>query len=143
MKFYTAILYFSCLIASVLGQTSTTTPAPLNAGVAITNPVLNATAYAGSNYTISWTILDPNATTIETISLMDGNAAALTLVIHNILTNGSIPVSDLHYNWTIPANLTSRQDYALAMRGNNSYVTYSSFFSIINNNATSNNATSK
>jgi hypothetical protein len=108
--------------------------------------------------------LDPNATTIEAISLMNGNAAALTLITANILTNGSIPVSDLQYNWTIPANLTSGQDCKLSnsllfeegniinrlhfftvdvltMRGNNSYVTYSSFFSIVNNNTTTNNTT--
>ncbi|KAF1799191.1 hypothetical protein V8B55DRAFT_1518716 [Mucor lusitanicus] len=142
MKFSAVIVYLSCLIALVFGQT-TTTPAPLNAGVAITNPVLNSTAYAGSNYTITWTVLDPNATTIEAISLMNGNAAALTLVFPNLLTNGSIPVSDLQYNWTIPANLTTREDYVLTMRGNNSYVTYSSYFSIVNNNATSTNATAQ
>ncbi|KAG2195718.1 hypothetical protein INT46_001172 [Mucor plumbeus] len=141
MKFSTLILYFSCLIALVFGQTTTTTAAPLNAGVAITNPVLNSTAYTGSNYTITWTVLDPNATSIEAISLMNGNAAALTLITANILTNGSIPVSDLQYNWTIPANLTSGQDYVLTMRGNNSYVTYSSFFSIVNNNTTTNTTT--
>ncbi|GAN01117.1 hypothetical protein MAM1_0004d00548 [Mucor ambiguus] len=140
MKFSAVIVYLSCLIALVFGQT-TTTPAPLNAGVAITNPVLNSTAYAGSNFTITWTVLDPNATTIEAISLMNGNAAALTLVFPNLLINGSIPVSDLQYNWTIPANLTTREDYVLTMRGNNSYVTYSSYFSIVNNNATSTNST--
>lgn len=31
----------------------------------------------------------------------------------------------------------------LTMRGNNSYVTYSSYFSIVNNNATSTNATAQ
>lgn len=78
------------------------------------NGCVQSTAYAGSNYTITWTILDPNATTIEAISLMNGNAAALTLINANILTNGSIPVSDLQYNWTIPANLTSGQDCKLS-----------------------------
>lgn len=55
---------------------------------------------------MSRSILDPNATTIEAISLMNGSATALTLVTSNILTNGSIPVSSLAYNWTVPTNLT-------------------------------------
>lgn len=45
MKFSAVVLYFSCLIALVFGQTTTTTAAPLNAGVAITNPVLNVSFF--------------------------------------------------------------------------------------------------
>ncbi|KAG1464310.1 hypothetical protein G6F56_005110 [Rhizopus delemar] len=104
--------------------------APLNAGVAISNPILGNTVTAGSNYTISWTVLDENATTIESIGLWKGNSAYLTPVILNFLTNGSIPVQPPYYNWQVPANLTSESDYVLTMVGNNSYTTYSSYFAI-------------
>lgn len=62
--------------------------------------------------------MDANATTIEAISLMNGSASNLNFVFTNILTNGSIPVTDLSYNWTIPCNLTSGQDcesFAIAL----------------------------
>ncbi|KAI9480420.1 MAG: hypothetical protein EXX96DRAFT_562530 [Benjaminiella poitrasii] len=121
-------LVFSSLITLVFGQSSMT------AGIAINSPILNETVYGGSNLTITWTITDENATTIDTISLMDGNSLALDLVIYNILTNGPVNVSDQEYIWTVPTNLSSREDYVLSMRGNNSYYTYSDYFTIINNN---------
>lgn len=67
----------------------------------------------GSNFTISWSILNKNATRIEKIGLWKGNAAYLTPVILNILKNGSIPVNPPTYNWTVPTNLTSESDCKL------------------------------
>lgn len=55
-------------------------------------------------------VTDVNATTIESIALMQGNPLFLTTVIPNILTNGSIPVSDLGYNWTVPTTLPPSTD---------------------------------
>ncbi|KAI7904952.1 uncharacterized protein BX663DRAFT_501133 [Cokeromyces recurvatus] len=132
MKIFAILtLILSYFVAFILGQ------APVNAGVAINIPTLNQTVYAGSNLTITWTILDANATTINAISLMDGDALNLNWVIHNILTNGPIQVSDRKYVWTVPTNLTTRNDYVIAMRGNNSYYTYSDYFTIINENNSS------
>ncbi|RCH90220.1 hypothetical protein CU098_008154 [Rhizopus stolonifer] len=125
MKFLALVYtFFVQFVFTALAQ------APLNAGVAISNPILGNTVTAGSNYTISWTVLDENATTIESIGLWKGNSAYLTPVILNFLTNGSIPVQPPYYNWQVPANLTSESDYVLTMVGNNSYTTYSSYFAI-------------
>jgi hypothetical protein len=55
-------------------------------------------------------VLDKNATTIEKIGLWKGNAAYLTPVIVNILTNGSIPVQPPQYVWQVPTNLTTESD---------------------------------
>lgn len=139
MKF-TAITSLIALCASVATAQETTNPvAPPNAGVAIIAPLLNSTVPAGTNYTIRWTLLDPNATTIERITLMNGNPLFLNTVLPNILTNGSINASDLAYNWTVPTNLTAGTDYALALLGNNTFTTYSPFFTITN--ATTNSTT--
>ncbi|CEI90617.1 hypothetical protein RMCBS344292_07048 [Rhizopus microsporus] len=123
MKFFAIVC--TLLIQSILYVYA---QAPLNAGVAITSPVLNG----GSNFTISWSILNKNATRIEKIGLWKGNAAYLTPVILNILKNGSIPVNPPTYNWTVPTNLTSESDYVLTIVGNNSYTSYSPYFTIKN-----------
>ncbi|CAO3661453.1 hypothetical protein G6F70_001147 [Rhizopus microsporus] len=127
MKFFAIVC--TLLIQSILYVYA---QAPLNAGVAITSPVLNTVVKGGSNFTISWSILNKNATRIEKIGLWKGNAAYLTPVILNILKNGSIPVNPPTYNWTVPTNLTSESDYVLTIVGNNSYTSYSPYFTIKN-----------
>ncbi|KAG2209465.1 uncharacterized protein EV154DRAFT_599147 [Mucor mucedo] len=122
MKFAFTILLALCLFAMTLAQST--------AGIATTAPLLNATVALGSNYTIQWSVTDVNATTIESISLMQGNPLYLSVVIANILTNGSIPVSDLGYNWTVPTTLPPSTDYAFSFFGNNSGITYSPFFTL-------------
>ncbi|KAG1144855.1 hypothetical protein G6F37_005924 [Rhizopus arrhizus] len=127
MKFFSIVCaFFAFFVFTAFAQ------APLNAGVAITSPVLSTEIKGGSNFTIAWTVLDKNATTIEKIGLWKGNAAYLTPVIVNILTNGSIPVQPPQYVWQVPTNLTTESDYVLTVVGNNSYTSYSSYFGIKN-----------
>ncbi|KAI9363780.1 hypothetical protein BD770DRAFT_380440 [Pilaira anomala] len=103
---------------------------PSDAGIASSRPLLNSVVALGSTLQIHWVVTNPNATTIEAISLLKGDPNALTLIIPNILTNGSVPVTDLGYNWTVPVDLTPAADYAFSFTGNNSGVTYSPFFTL-------------
>ncbi|RCI05041.1 hypothetical protein CU098_013232 [Rhizopus stolonifer] len=122
MKF-AAILSMIPLLTTLVSADGTT------AGVSITNPVLNTTATMGSQFTITWTQTDTNVSTIESIALMAGDAAALTTILTNILAD-TVATSALSYTWTVPSNLTSREDYALAVHGDNSMVSYSAYFTI-------------
>ncbi|KAI8070536.1 uncharacterized protein B0P05DRAFT_513644 [Gilbertella persicaria] len=122
MKFAALLSLIPLLTPFVSAQATT-------AGVSITNPVLNTTATMGSNFTITWSQSDTSVTTVESIALMAGNAAALTTILPNIMTS-TVPTSALSYTWMVPSNLTARQDYALAFKGENAMVSYSGYFTI-------------
>ncbi|GAA5804585.1 hypothetical protein HPULCUR_010086 [Helicostylum pulchrum] len=124
MKF--ALVSFLTLCVSVV----TFAQNPMNAGIASTHPPLNSVVARSFEYTIRWGITDENAKFIDTISVIKGEALALDVIIPNILTNASIAISDLSYNWTIPATLTPGADYSLRFIGDNSDTTYPPYFSI-------------
>ncbi|KAI8066080.1 hypothetical protein BDF21DRAFT_427024 [Thamnidium elegans] len=124
MKFALVSLLALCISTVTFAQN------PTDAGVASTSPPLGAVVPRGSEYTIRWAVTDQTATFIDAINLMKGVATALDLIIPNILANGSVPVSDLSYNWTIPAELAPGSDYALRFVGNNSGTSYTPYFSI-------------
>ncbi|KAI8970440.1 hypothetical protein BDF20DRAFT_838798 [Mycotypha africana] len=119
-------LVFISLIVTVFAASAE------NAGIAITNPVINSTVPAGSNLTIEWTVLDANSSDIKFIRLMDGDSVALNTVIPNILeNNNTILVNATRYTWAVPSNLTTRNDYVIAMLGDGPFATYSGYFSIV------------
>ncbi|KAI8327128.1 hypothetical protein EDC96DRAFT_532697 [Choanephora cucurbitarum] len=141
MKFV-SVLSFAPIFAALVSAAPTpasstlTTAANENAGLAITNPIQSTSAIMGTTFNIKWTQTDPTATKIQSIALMAGDSSALVTIIPNVLNIQSIDISSAGYNWTVPSNLTSRQDYALAIKGDNTFTTYSSYFSILPSNTT-------
>ncbi|KAI8378466.1 hypothetical protein BD560DRAFT_389425 [Blakeslea trispora] len=139
MKFFSVLSIapiFAALVSAAPATPANATvslagAATQNAGLSITNPIQNTSAVMGSVFNIQWTQTDPTASKIQSIALMAGDSAALTTIIANVLDAQLIDISTANYNWTIPTNLTARQDYALAIKGDNTFTTYSSYFSIL------------
>ncbi|KAG0174239.1 hypothetical protein DFQ28_002844 [Apophysomyces sp. BC1034] len=77
--------------------------------------------------TITWTIQDPSATTIDTIELRKGNSANLVMVAQ-VAT--AVPVQAQKFDWNIPASIPADGSYALVAK-NSKGSSYSAPFNII------------
>ncbi|KAG0733573.1 hypothetical protein G6F62_013065 [Rhizopus arrhizus] len=98
---------------------------------------------AGQPYTITWTVTDTNAKTINSIALRSGSSNNLQISIANILS-GPINVNPPQYTWNVPTTVEVGSAYALALTGDNGQTTYSTYFTILGGAApgTSNNTAS-
>ncbi|KAF7730164.1 hypothetical protein EC973_002772 [Apophysomyces ossiformis] len=123
MKFSIIATLISATISTVYAQGQ---PAG-TAGIAFTSPAMGAAWYAGKMQTITWTIQDPSASTIDTIELRKGNSANLAFVAQ-IAT--AVPVQDQKYDWNIPSSIPADGSYALVAK-NSKGSSYSSPFNII------------
>ncbi|KAG1057049.1 hypothetical protein G6F43_001096 [Rhizopus delemar] len=118
---------FAAAVSTVYAQA---TAAAANAGVAVNKPGFGEVITAGQPYTITWTVTDTNAKTINSIALRSGSSNNLQISIANILS-GPINVNPPQYTWNVPATVEVGSAYALALTGDNGQTTYSTYFTIL------------